>query len=66
MRCSVSIEQQYRHYTVEADRQLFGDELFDGAARYYNHIGRMLDLGCGAVYRQAPPRGLSCALQSIR
>src|SRR5262249_54020755 len=30
----------------------FVDELFDGAARHYNHIGRMLDLGSGPMYRR--------------
>ena len=40
------------YYTVQADRQSFVDALFDGAARYYDHIGRMLDLGCGPMYRR--------------
>jgi len=40
------------YYRVKADRQSFVDELFDGAARYYNHIGRMLDLGSGPMYRR--------------
>ena len=31
---------------------MFVDELFDGAARHYNHIGRMLDLGYGPMYRR--------------
>jgi demethylmenaquinone methyltransferase/2-methoxy-6-polyprenyl-1,4-benzoquinol methylase len=39
-------------YPVQTDRQNFVDELFDGAARYYNHIGRMLDLGSGPMYRR--------------
>src|SRR4029453_7909350 len=38
-------------YPVEAERQSFVSELFDGAARHYNHIGRMLDLGSGPMYR---------------
>ena len=40
------------YYTVKAERQSFVDDLFDGAARYYNHIGRMLDFGCGPMYRR--------------
>jgi demethylmenaquinone methyltransferase/2-methoxy-6-polyprenyl-1,4-benzoquinol methylase len=40
------------YYPVQADRQSFVDELFDGAARYYNHIGRMLDWGSGPMYRR--------------
>ena len=40
------------YYPVQADRQSFVGELFDGAARYYNHIGRMLDLGSGPMYRR--------------
>ncbi len=40
------------YYPVQSDRQSFVDELFDGAARYYNHIGRMLDLGSGPMYRR--------------
>jgi demethylmenaquinone methyltransferase / 2-methoxy-6-polyprenyl-1,4-benzoquinol methylase len=39
-------------YPVEAERQSFVSELFDGAARHYNHIGRMLDLGSGPMYRR--------------
>ena len=39
-------------YPVHADRESFVDELFNGAARYYNHIGRMLDLGSGPMYRR--------------
>jgi len=39
-------------YPVQADRASFVDELFDGAARHYNHIGRMLDLGSGPMYRR--------------
>jgi demethylmenaquinone methyltransferase / 2-methoxy-6-polyprenyl-1,4-benzoquinol methylase len=40
------------YYPVQADRQSFVDNLFDGSARYYNHIGRMLDLGSGPMYRR--------------
>jgi demethylmenaquinone methyltransferase/2-methoxy-6-polyprenyl-1,4-benzoquinol methylase len=40
------------YYRVPADRHSFVDDLFDGAARYYNHIGRMLDLGSGPMYRR--------------
>ncbi|PYN35806.1 MAG: hypothetical protein DME01_10520 [Candidatus Rokuibacteriota bacterium] len=40
------------YYPVQAARQSFVGELFDGAARYYNHIGRMLDLGSGPMYRR--------------
>ena len=40
------------YYPVQAERQSFVDELFDGAARYYNHIGRMLDWGSGPMYRR--------------
>ena len=40
------------YYQVADDRQSFVGELFDGAARYYNHIGRMLDLGSGPWYRR--------------
>ena len=40
------------YYSVAADRQSFVGELFDGAARHYNHIGRMLDLGSGPMYRR--------------
>jgi len=40
------------YYTVKAERQSFVDDLFDGAARHYNHIGRMLDFGCGPMYRR--------------
>jgi demethylmenaquinone methyltransferase/2-methoxy-6-polyprenyl-1,4-benzoquinol methylase len=39
-------------YPVQSDRESFVDELFNGAASYYNHIGRMLDLGSGPMYRR--------------
>jgi len=41
-----------KYYIVQADRQSFVDDLFNGAARYYNDVGRMLDLGCGPMYRR--------------
>ena len=40
------------YYPVQSDRQLFVDELFNGSAKYYNHIGRMLDWGSGPMYRR--------------
>jgi len=40
------------YYATAADRQSFVGELFDGAARYYNRIGQMLDLGSGPWYRR--------------
>ena len=40
------------YYANAADRQRFVGTLFDGCARYYNHIGRMLDLGSGPAYRK--------------
>ena len=40
------------YYRVATERHSFVGELFDGAARYYNHIGRMLDLGSGPMYRR--------------
>jgi demethylmenaquinone methyltransferase / 2-methoxy-6-polyprenyl-1,4-benzoquinol methylase len=40
------------YYSSAAERQGFVGELFDGCARYYNHIGRMLDLGSGPAYRK--------------
>jgi demethylmenaquinone methyltransferase/2-methoxy-6-polyprenyl-1,4-benzoquinol methylase len=40
------------YYPSAADRQGFVTELFDGCARYYNHVGRMLDLGSGPGYRK--------------
>ena len=44
-----------KYYPSAADRQAFVGALFDGAARHYNHIGQMLDLGSGPV----PPPGSS-------
>jgi len=41
-----------KYYSTAADRQSFVGELFDGAARYYNRIGQMLDLGSGPWYRR--------------
>ena len=40
------------YYSNAADRQAFVAGLFDGAATYYNRIGRMLDLGSGPWYRR--------------
>lgn len=40
------------YYASPADRQPFVGALFDGAARHYNRIGQMLDLGSGAWYRR--------------
>lgn len=40
------------YYSSAGERQGFVGELFDGCARYYNHIGRMLDLGSGPAYRK--------------
>jgi len=41
-----------KYYPSDADRQSFVGTLFDGAARYYDRIGRMLDLGSGPWYRR--------------
>jgi demethylmenaquinone methyltransferase / 2-methoxy-6-polyprenyl-1,4-benzoquinol methylase len=41
-----------QYYTRAADRQSFVGALFDGAARHYNRIGKMLDLGSGPWYRR--------------
>ena len=41
-----------KYYPSDADRQSFVGALFDGAARHYDHIGRMLDLGSGRWYRR--------------
>ena len=41
-----------KYYRSAADRQSFVGALFDGAARHYNHIGQMLDLGSGPPYRR--------------
>src|SRR6266705_3795825 len=40
------------YYSSAADRQSFVGALFDGAARHYNRIGQMLDLGSGPWYRR--------------
>ena len=40
------------YYASADDRQSFVGALFDGAARHYNRIGRMLDLGSGPWYRR--------------
>jgi demethylmenaquinone methyltransferase / 2-methoxy-6-polyprenyl-1,4-benzoquinol methylase len=39
-------------YSRPADRQVFVRTLFDSAAKHYNHVGRMLDLGSGERYRR--------------
>jgi len=41
-----------KYYATAADRQSFVGTLFDGAARYYNRVGQMLDLGSGPWYRR--------------
>jgi demethylmenaquinone methyltransferase/2-methoxy-6-polyprenyl-1,4-benzoquinol methylase len=41
-----------KYYPGDADRQPFVGALFDGAARHYDRIGRMLDLGSGPSYRR--------------
>ena len=41
-----------KYYSSDADRQSFVGALFDGAARHYNRIGTMLDLGSGPWYRR--------------
>ena len=41
-----------KYYPSDADRQSFVGALFDGAARHYNRIGTMLDLGSGPWYRR--------------
>ncbi|HXJ81508.1 MAG TPA: class I SAM-dependent methyltransferase [Candidatus Methylomirabilis sp.] len=40
------------YYDSTAERQGFVADLFDGCARYYNSVGRMLDLGSGPAYRK--------------
>jgi demethylmenaquinone methyltransferase/2-methoxy-6-polyprenyl-1,4-benzoquinol methylase len=40
------------YYASAVDRAAFVDALFDGAARHYNLIGRMFDLGSGPTYRR--------------
>jgi demethylmenaquinone methyltransferase/2-methoxy-6-polyprenyl-1,4-benzoquinol methylase len=41
-----------KYYPSAEHRQEFVRTLFDGAARHYNHIGQMLDLGSGLLYRR--------------
>jgi demethylmenaquinone methyltransferase/2-methoxy-6-polyprenyl-1,4-benzoquinol methylase len=41
-----------KYYSSDADRQSFVGALFDGAARHYNRVGWMLDLGSGPWYRR--------------
>lgn len=40
------------YYPTAADRESFVGGLFDGAARYYNRVGQLLDLGSGPWYRR--------------
>jgi demethylmenaquinone methyltransferase/2-methoxy-6-polyprenyl-1,4-benzoquinol methylase len=40
------------YYSTAEDRQRYVGALFDGCARYYNQVGRMLDLGSGPAYRK--------------
>ena len=40
------------YYASAPDRQRFVGALFDGVARHYNYVGRMLDLGSGPAYRR--------------
>lgn len=40
------------YYSSPGDRQSFVAGLFDGAARHYNRLGAMLDLGSGRWYRR--------------
>ena len=42
-----------KYYSRAADRQSFVGALFDGAARHYNRMGVMLDLGSGPWYRRS-------------
>jgi demethylmenaquinone methyltransferase/2-methoxy-6-polyprenyl-1,4-benzoquinol methylase len=41
-----------KYYVSADDRQAFVGDLFDGAARHYNQLGRLLDLGSGRWYRR--------------
>ena len=41
-----------KYYPSAEQRQEFVRSLFDGVARHYNHIGQMLDLGSGLLYRR--------------
>jgi len=40
------------YYRTADDRQGFVSELFDGAAPYYEHVGRMFDFGSGNWFRR--------------
>ena len=40
------------YYRTADDRQGFVSELFDGAAPYYEHVGRMFDFGSGNYFRR--------------
>jgi demethylmenaquinone methyltransferase/2-methoxy-6-polyprenyl-1,4-benzoquinol methylase len=41
-----------KYYESPRDRESFVTELFDGAARHYERIGQILDLGSGPYYRR--------------
>jgi len=41
-----------KYYPSAAHRQQFVGNLFDGAARHYNRLGQLLDLGSGSWYRR--------------
>jgi demethylmenaquinone methyltransferase / 2-methoxy-6-polyprenyl-1,4-benzoquinol methylase len=41
-----------KYYETPDDRESFVTALFDGAARHYERIGRILDLGVGPAYRR--------------
>ena len=40
------------YYRTADDRQSFVSELFDNAAPYYEHVGRMFDWGSGNWFRR--------------
>lgn len=40
------------YYDAVPDRESFVSELFDGVARHYELVGRILDLGSGLMYRR--------------
>ena len=40
------------YYRSADDRQSFVSELFDGAAPYYEHVGRLFDFGSGNWFRR--------------
>lgn len=41
-----------KYYETQREREPFVTALFDGAARHYERIGRILDLGSGPAYRR--------------